>query len=212
MTRIRAACLVAAACGLAPLAALAGAPQGLTFRCVGKDHRTYYGQTLPPQCAGLPVELLNQQGTVVKRIDPRAEAEQKAREKAEAEHQRKEEAARKEQQRRDRALLATYTSAEDIERARQRALEDNAKALQAIDTRIVGIKKHQDALAKELEFYRGKKPPAKLQQDVDYTQADLDRQQAARERKQKEVATINARYDEDKRRYVELTRGEPAAK
>jgi hypothetical protein len=207
MTRCRGLLLVAAACALAPLAAWAQRPESLTYRCVGKDHHTYYGQTPPPQCAGLALELLNRQGLVVRRIDPKADAEKKAREKAEAEQKRKEEAARKEQQRRDRALLATFTSAEDIERARQRALADNAKALQLIDTRIADIKKHQDALAKELEFYRGKKPPVKLQQDVNYTQTDLERQQAARERRQKEVATINAKYDEDKRRYAELTRG-----
>src|SRR6185295_11015196 len=43
-----------------PLAAMA---QGtLTYRCVGKDGKKYYGSTIPKPCYGQPIEQLNAQG------------------------------------------------------------------------------------------------------------------------------------------------------
>ena len=69
--------------------------------------------------------------------------------------------------RRDRALLATYTSEKDIEEARSRSLKDNQLAVSDIEKRIGGLKKREQDLTKELEFYTGKnQPPQKLQQDI----------------------------------------------
>lgn len=211
MSRFAVAAALAAGCALAPLAALAQKIEALTYRCVGHDHKTYYGQTLPPQCAGLAIEMLNSQGLVVRRIDPKADAEKKAQKEADEAKKRQDDTLLKEQRRRDKALLATYTSEADVEAARKRALLDNEKAIGEIDVRIAAIKKRQGELAKEMEFYQGKhKPPAKLAQDVKATQTDLDAQQGLRDQKKKEVDAINAKYDEDKRRYSELTRGSAA--
>ena len=74
--------------------------------------------------------------------------------------------------------------------------------------RIGALKKRQDDLKKELEFYQGKnKPPAKLDSDIKNAEFDLKTQQDLLAAKKKEVELINARYDEDKKRYNELTKG-----
>ncbi len=208
MNRRVAAATLAAAFALAPMAGEAQTPEPLTYRCVGKDKKTYYGQTLPPQCTGLAIEMLNKQGIVVQRVDPQADAEKQAQKKAEEAKKREEDAARKDQQRRDKALLATYTSESDIELARKRALGDNEKVVGEIDRRIASIKTRQGELAKETEFYQGKnKPPAKLAQDIQRAQDDLKAQEEQRAKKVKDGESINGRFDDDKRRYVELTRG-----
>jgi hypothetical protein len=49
-----------------------------TYRCTGKDGKKHYGQTIPAQCTGVTVELLNSQGMVVRTINPQFEAEQRA--------------------------------------------------------------------------------------------------------------------------------------
>lgn len=208
MSRFAFAATLATACALAPLAAEAQKLESVSYRCVGKDRKTYYGQTPPPQCAGLPIELLNSQGLVVKRIDPQADAEKKALKDAEEAKKRQEDVALKERLRRDKALLASYANEGDIEASRKRALLDNEKAIQEIDARIANIKKHHAELAKEMEFYKGKnKPPAKVEQDVKNADTDLRAQEGLRELKKKDADSINAKYDEDKRRYIELTRG-----
>jgi len=213
MPRFAVAAALAGACALAPLAAEAQKIESLTYRCVGKDRKTYYGQTPPPQCIGMPLELLNKQGVVVRRIDAQADAEKKVLKEAEATKKREEDALAKERLRRDKALLATYPSEADIEAGRKRALLDNEKAIREIDARIAGIQKQQAGLAKEMEFYKGKnKPPAKLDQDAKLANADLKAQEEQREKRKKEVDAINAKYDEDRRRYIELTRGSSAKK
>ena len=208
MSRFAFAATLATACALAPLAAEAQQIESLTYRCVGKDRKTYYGQTPPPQCMGMPLEMLNKQGVVVKRIDPQADAEKKVLKEAGEAKKREEDAVLKERLRRDKALLASYASEGDIEASRKRALLDNEKAIQEIDARIASVKKHQTELAKEMEFYKGKnKPPAKLAQDVKNADTDLKAQEGLRDLKKKDADAINAKYDEDKRRYIELTRG-----
>lgn len=207
----RPSCLFAALL-IAPLVADAQPPQNVSYRCTGKDGKRHYGQTLPPQCAGVPVEVLNAQGSVIRRIDPQADAEKRAQKDAEEARKRQEEAVRKEEARRNQALLATYTSEADIEDARKRALAENEKAVQEIEARIASVRKRQAELAKESEFYKGKnKPPAKLEEDLKNAELALKAQQDLLEAKKKEASAINARYDERRRRYLELT-GKAAAK
>jgi hypothetical protein len=189
------------------LAAVPFAADAQSFRCVGKDGKKYYGATIPPQCVGMPIEQLNKQGLVTRRIDAQqSEADLKAKE-ADEKRKKEEAALAKDESRRNRALLATYTSERDIEEARIRALADNEKAVKEIEARVDNIKKRQGELGKELEFYKGKnQPPAKLQQDLKNSEIDLAAQQGLLDSKKKEVNTINTKYDEDKKRFVELTR------
>ena len=186
------------------LIAIPFAADAQSFRCKGKDGKKYYGQTIPEQCVGQPVEQLDKQGVVVRRIENQS-AEDKALKKAEDKKKLEEAAARKEDDRRNRALLATYSSDKDIEEARGRALADNQLAMKEITRRIEEIKKRQTQLAGEMEFYKKNPAPLKLQNDVKAAQVDLDAQQNLLEIKKKEVETINARYDEDKKRFAALT-------
>jgi hypothetical protein len=213
--------LLAAALALAPLAASAQ-----SFRCAGKDGKKYYGSTIPAQCLGQPVEQLNTQGTVIRRFDPEGDEKQKAAKEAEAAKKRQEDAIAKEESRRNRALLATYTSDQDIDEARGRALQENQKAVKEVEGRIAEIKKRQAAFAKEMEFYQEAPPakdakgkptkasaapkapkiPPKLAEDLKNTEIDLNAHQQLLDAKKKEVEAINAKYDEDKKRYTELTK------
>lgn len=201
--------LAAAMSALTAFEALAQArSQSLTYRCVGKDGKKYYGQTLPPECLGMPAEILNSRGLVIKRIDAQSDAEARAAKEAERKKKAEEENAQREERRRNRALFATYTSVDDIEKARQRALEENRKAVKQLEDEIGGIKKRQAAHVKEMEFYTGKnKPPARLEQDIKNTEIDLNAHIGQIEAKKKEVDSINAKYDEDKKRFLELTGG-----
>lgn len=189
------------------IAALPFVADAQSYRCVGKDGKKYYGQSLPPQCLGQPAEQLNAQGMVVKRIDPQASAAERATKQADDVERKKREALSKEEGRRNRALLATYTSDKDIEGARARALQDNQSAVKEIERKIAAMKKRQGDLEKELKAQKGKdKPPAKLEQDITNAEIDLKAQEGLLAAKRKEVDSINAKYDDDKKRYLELTK------
>ena len=192
--------------GLAAIAALAlpFAAEAQTYRCTGKDGKKYYGATIPPQCVGLTVEQISPQGVVVRRIEGQMSPEEKAKREAEAKAAAEREDQAKEEARRNRALLAAYQSEADVEAARKRALEENEKGASEIVARIEQNKKKLDGFNKEMEFYQGKnKPPAKLTEDIKETQASIKEQEGLLAKK-RDVSAINAKYDDDKRRFQEL--------
>jgi len=197
---------------IAPLAAQAQ----VTYRCTGKDGKKYYGSTIPASCFGRPVEQLNSQGLVVRRIDPEGEEKERAEKAANAEKAKEEDVSKKEQARRNAALLATYTSERDIEETRSRTLADNEKSVREVETKIEALKKRRAAYDKELEFYADSgakdkkskgKAPAKLTEDIRNSEIDLKAQEDLLAAKKREVVAINAKYDDDKKRYIEVTRG-----
>ena len=201
-----AAALLVAVLAFAPVAA-----EAQSYRCVGKDGKKYYGSAVPPECLGQPVELLNPEGMVIKRYDAAASAAEREKKLAEEEERKKREVVTKEEGRRSRALLATYTSDKDIEDARLRALKDNEAAVADIERRIGALKKRQDELKKELDFFQGKnQPPAKLSDDIRNSEFDIKTQEELLAAKKRDVNTINARYNDDKKRYNELTKGSAA--
>jgi len=197
---------------LAAVLATGAAQAQQIIKCVGKDGKTYVGSTMPPQCAGQALDQMNKQGQIVKRTEAMLTPEQRAAKEAEERlnKEKEAEAARKEKEetRKNKALLSTYGSEKDIEIARARALADNEKAVKETLAKIEQIDKVGNNMKKELEFYKGKnKPPAKLMQDIQNNEIDLKAQQELLAAKKKEVTVINARYDEDKRRYFDLTKG-----
>jgi len=175
-----------------------------SYRCVGKDGKKYYGSTIPSQCVGVTVEQLSRQGTVVRRIDPPLGAEDRAAKAADAKRKREEDAAAKDDARRNRALLATYASEQDIASARARALEDNTRSTREVERTIAGLRTQlataqKNASPAGVDALRNAKFDLKVQEDL----------LAA---KRRDAAVINARYDEDKRRYLELSKMDASAR
>lgn len=199
--------VLGAGLGLAvPALAQPAAAQNMTYRCTDAHGKKYYSSTIPRQCIGRRVEQLNPQGLVVRRIDPEEDEKAQAEKEAALAKQRAQEVAEREERRRNQALLATYTSEKDIDEARARALAENRKAIRDVEARIDTARKRRAGYDKELEFYKGgAKPPAKLAEDMQNAEIEIKGNEDLLAVKKKEVAQINARYDEDKKRYRELT-------
>ena len=200
--RSQAAVLLFSFAVLAP--ALAQAPQRM-YKCVDARGKVYYTQVPPRECLGRDTQELNQSGTVMRKTErPPTPAELQARE---AERMKKAEADEraKEERRKNTALLNTYSSEKDIEDQRERALKEAQEAIEATEKSIVGAQKRQMELEAEKEFYVKKPMPAKLRQEIGNVDIEIKNSTALLEAKKKEISTINAKYDEDKRRYAELT-------
>jgi hypothetical protein len=179
------------------------------YKCTDAKGKTYVTQTPPPECLGRPTEVLNSRGTVVSRDEGMLTPQQLAQREEEKKKKAEAEAAAKEERRRSAALLNTYSSERDIEEARARALKENEETIKQIDKKIADVLKRQKTLEDEKEFYVKKGLPPKLQQDVRNNELELKNQQELLDAKKKQVATINAKYDEDKKRYLDLTKNLP---
>ena len=195
---------------LATLVALAATPalaQQRMYKCKDSKGKTYYTQTPPAECLGKEMDELSKQGTVVKKREAALTPEQIAARDAEEKRKKEEEMAAKEEKRKNQALLNTYASEKDIEDGRARALKQAEEATKEIEKRIADEQKRAKALASEKEFYVKKPMPKKLQDDIKNNEIELKGQQDALTAKKKDLSEINAKYDEDKRRYLELTSG-----
>jgi hypothetical protein len=189
------------------LAIAPASAQQRMFKCKDGKGKTYYTQTPPAECLGKEMQELSKHGTVVKKREAALTPEQLEAREAEEKRKKEEEAQAKEEKRRNQALLNTYSSERDIEDSRERALKQAELAAKEIERRIADAQKRAKDLAAEKEFYAKKPMPKKLQDDVKNNETDLIGQQDALAAKKKELAEINAKYDEHKRRYVELTTG-----
>ena len=180
-----------------------------TYRCTSKDGKIYYGQTIPTACIGQIVEQINSQGLVMRRImptDAQPDEDQAAKE-AKAKKKREEAARAKEEARRNRALLATYTSTQEIDDARARALAEPTRRVAELEARVEELKKKRAALAGQKATYTGsKRVPAALEEQIHNLDSELNLQLELLASKRRDIEGINTKYDEDRKRYIELTR------
>jgi hypothetical protein len=195
------------------LALAPAAAQQRMYKCVDAKGKTYYTQVPPPECLGRDTQELNKSGTLIRRNPaaiPLTPAQEQARE-AERKKKIEDEERSKEDRRKNLALLNTYSSERDIEDARTRALKEAQLAIEDTEKRIAGAQKRHQELDAEKEFYVKKPMPFKLKQEITNNEIEIRNQTALLDAKKKEISTINAKYDEDKRRYVELTGGKAAS-
>lgn len=188
---------------LAAAPATAQQPQRM-YKCVDSKGKTYYTQIPPPECLGRDTQELNKAGILKKTERPVSPAELQARE-AERKKKLEENDKGKEERRKNAALLATYPSEKDIEDARARALKEAQTAIADTEKRVANAHKRSKELETEKEFFVKKPMPAKLKQEISSNEIDIKNQTALLEAKKKEIDVINAKYDDDKRRYIELT-------
>lgn len=192
---------------------LASAAQARSIYCC-KDDRGIdaCSDILPQVCYGRAYREINERGITVKRVDAPLTAEQRAEKEAEKKRAREEEEKRLQQERKNRALLATYSSEKDIDFMRDRAVAELENAIKHARDKHDEVVKKQKKLADEAEFYKKKGMPPELKAAMRDNDAEMKTQQSIIEAKKKEIEEVKARYDEEKSRYRELTGGKkPAA-
>jgi len=195
---------------LAALAVFAGAPAaqaaGKLYCCADASGKQVCGDLMPQECYGRAYREVGESGRTVRNIEAPLTAEQRAERAAEDARRKVEEAEMKEQQRKDQALLNTYGSVRDIDAMRERALGDVEKSIAAAETRIAEIKAQRVKFQNEAEFYKKKQLPPEIQKGLNDADYEIKAQQSIIEAKNKETEIIHEKYDEDKRRYLDLSR------
>jgi len=199
----------ALSCAAALLFSAHIAAQQRMYKCVDDKGKVYYTQVPPKECIGRDTQEISRQGRVTKRTEAALTPEQQAAREEERKKQQGQEIAAREEKRKNQALLNTYSSEKDLEDARGRALKDNEVAIQESEKRIAGAEKRKKELEAEKEFYLKKPMPPKLLDALKNNEVEIRNQRELLEAKKKQVANINAKYDEDKRRYLELTGAKP---
>ena len=196
--------LLCAAAAAAPAAAQT--PQKLYRYTDPTTGQTVYTDKLPANAAGKANDQLSPQGTVIRRTEAALTPEQIAAKEAERKRKIEEDLAAKEEKRKNMALLNTYPSERDIDEARARALKAHEEAIKEAERKLADAEKRKQSLAAEAEFYKKRPMPALLKQEIQTNEVEIRSQAELLEKKRKESDAINARYDEDLRRYRGLAK------
>ncbi|WP_372777139.1 hypothetical protein [Litorivivens sp.] len=184
---------------LATLAAGSVQAERVLYRYLDDKGQVVLNDNLPPSAASRGYEIIRPDGRLVKSVDPALPADE-----VEAERLRQEEEAA--QQRWDESLLLRYSSVDDIEDAKKRALGDIQIRISILKGNLNYLKtqvEREEARAAEME--RRNQDVSQTQKDTIATLksqiADVEDLIAIRER---EKAQTSKRFDRDISRFTVL--------
>lgn len=204
----------AAKCGLLLLALVGGPASSLAapsiFCCNNEAGRQVCGDVLPSACYGRAYRELGYTGRTARTVEAPLTGEQRVQRAAEEQRRSEQERLLNEQRRKDQALLNTYGSEKDIEIMRSRAERDLATAIKAAEERIAEIRRQRKKFEDEAEFYKRRQLPADVAKGLRDADQEIRAQESVIESKKKDLEAIRLKYDEDLRRFVELSKRPPA--
>jgi hypothetical protein len=190
----------AAAMGVAIALAAPAAAQQL-YKWTDEKGAVHYTDKAPEQRGGV---VLDKQGRPVRTIEAPPTPEQM---RARAEEAERQKSLAKEQEnaaRRDRALLASYTTESEIDLAKARAsatYETQIQSAQAYMTQLT--RRKQDIDARKARF--GDKPiPPQLEAESATVDSEYAKNTDLVAQKRRDLASVVARYEADKLRWREL--------
>ena len=183
------------------------APQHEFYRCRTASGQSVFGQSIPPECMDKDVEVLDATGRVVRTIPGRKSMEVVAQQKADVEAQAV--AAQ-----RDRTLLATYLSVEDIERLRDQRLEILVQQNVVTRQYIANLRARQERLIESAQRFRPysanpKAPPLpdQVAAEIVNTVKGLQVYEQELTKNTEERAKLSADFGSDIARFKELKGG-----
>ena len=204
----------AAACFAAWLAlgALPAVAAGM-YKWTDDQGIVHYSDQMPVDAVNKGGTVFDKQGRQIKKIDPTLTPAQIKAKEAEDERLRQLAKTQEEKLRRDIALTHSYTSEEEIDFARSRALLAIESQLKAAETYIADLTKRQQELKRDKLAYGTKPVPGTLDTELTGIDEELARQDKVLAQRRAEIAAINAKYESDKQRWREIRadQGKPPA-
>lgn len=192
-------------CLFLPLAA--AAQQRASYSWVDDEGITHYGDSVPPEYADKPKEVLNEHGVTVGHIQGKKTEEELAAEKAAKELEVQMEL----QRRADRALLSTYVNVAEIEMHRDRRVELFQAQARVTELYLRNLDRRLNQLKLEARNYKpySSDPNAPsidqdLVEDIDETEHSIARHKQNLKKFQSEEQQIIERFEGDIQRFMIL--------
>jgi Domain of unknown function (DUF4124) len=179
------------------------AANAATYKWTDENGETHYSDKAPPD-APKGAAVLDKQGRQVKKIDaPPTQEELKA--KADEEQRQKAIAkARDDQARKDKALMQSYTSENEIDLARNRAVTTLQSQIESAQKYAETLLREQKVLAAKKQAYAGKPIPIELDRESQSVDAEISRQNILIRQKAEELTMVAEKYDTIKQRWREI--------
>lgn len=204
--------LVLAAAAAAAVSLHAQERQGRDlYRWVDDEGVVHYGDSVPPEHANRDRDVLNDQGVRVGSEEGEVTPEERAAMEREAEREAEQERERAQRARRDRMLLETYLSVEDIENLRDRRLELLESQIQVTQLYLSNLRSRLSELEKLAQRYapynedEGAPPlPESLSSDMSRTKESIEIYEQRLEKSRAEQEELRESFAADIERFREL--------
>jgi Holliday junction resolvase RusA-like endonuclease len=179
------------------------------YKWVDENGEIQYGDRVPPRYATTERSVINDQGRTVKVYEAPKSPEEKAEAQALLKQQAEERKIAEQRAVRDHSLLSTYSSEEDMLMARDSKVASVETLIQLTKSRLDSMQKRLNELTDEAaEFERsGKKLPEGLVNQMKNIKEQIENNDDFLKNKQTEKEQIAIKFDEDIKRYRELTSG-----
>lgn len=190
---------------------LASTAHAALYKWTDERGRVHYSDKMPPDAVNRASVELNRQGIAVrKREQAQPVAQRLPKDETDEQRARQAERDRVLAERRDRALIESYTSVNEIDLAKSRAIATIEGQVHSTQAFIAQMQKRRDELEAKQTTYAPRPVPGEIKREIETIDAELARQNNFIAAKQKESASVAARYDADKQRFREL-RGETSS-
>jgi hypothetical protein len=178
------------------------------YRCKDLQGQMHYGDSAPSACAGLDTEVLNDKGMILRVIEgEKTRAARMEREAVEGKVRKE----RDDRQARDRNLIETYLTVEDIERLRDQRLDLLTAQYRVTEQNISNLRERQGRLEGTIARFKpySDNPnapplPDHLAEEMVNTVNSLRVYQESLAGNRKEQADIKTSFDADIKRFKEL--------
>jgi chromosome segregation ATPase len=179
------------------------------YKCVDEKGNALFGDVPPAGCGNVPIYEVSPSGMVVRKIEPTPTPEQVKERREEQARRKKAELAAAEQKRQDMALLNSYTNAGEFDVARERNIEPVQGRIASAQDRLKELDQNEKQLRETGEHYRASKEgsgevPPWIKSNLDTIGRERKALQAAIVQYRKEIDTLRAKYDNDKKRWIAL--------
>lgn len=185
----------------------AGSAQAAIYSCVDGSGRRLTSDRPIVECATREQRMLNTDGSVRQIVPPTMTADERAEAEAKERQAAADRVAQQDAIRRDRNLLVRFPNDAAHMKAREAALDDVRKGVAFSQGRLAELERERKPLLDEQEFYKGKKLPAKLRQQLDANDAAVAAQKSLVQNQEDEIVRINNLYDVELERLKKLWGG-----
>jgi Domain of unknown function (DUF4124) len=181
------------------------------YRWVDENGKVYYSDKVPPQQATRDRSILNNQGVAVGFEEGEVTPEERAEKNRIAAAVEAERVARADVARRDRMLLETYLSVDDIEGLRDRRLELLESQIKVTELYLANLRKRLVSLQKEASNFKpyaaredAPQIPANLALDVSRTTSSIELYEKTLTRTRVDQEALRLSFNRDIERFREL--------
>jgi len=190
------------------LAILASAPvaadEARIYSWEDADGNVYFGDTIPPEYAEFPKDVLNERGVTVDNLEGKKTEEQLAAEKLENDRR----VAQELQRRADQALLATYLSVDEILMHRDRRIELFQAQSKVTELYLNNLSRRLEIIRKDASNYKPYSEnsdaamiPGALAKELKETKQTIERHEQNLKKFKSDEAQIVTRFDGDISRF-----------